>query len=48
MTDNEELVIYKGGICVRRTDFVWGVFIDTKICDGLLEFWEQQRFLPVT
>ena len=35
MTDNEELVIYKGGICERRTDFVWGEFIDTKICVGI-------------
>ena len=51
ITDNktgDEIVIYKGGICEKRTDFVWGEFIDTKICDGLLEFWEQQRFLPVT
>ena len=43
-----ELVTYKGQFCERRTDFVWGRQIPDEICDGLLEFWENQRFLPVT
>ena len=32
----------------KSTDFVWGDFIDIKICDDLLEFKKQQTFLPVT
>ena len=43
-----ELVTYKGSFCERRTDFVWGRQIPDEICDGLLEFWDNQRFLPVT
>ena len=43
----EEITVYKGRYCEKRTDFVWGDFIDHSICDNLLEFWHQQNFLPV-
>ena len=43
-----ELVTYKGQFCERRTDFIWGRQIPDPICDGLLEFWTHQKFLPVT
>ena len=43
----EEIVIYKNLPCEKRTDFVWGRCIKDEVCDGLLEFWDNQRFLTV-
>ena len=43
-----EVVTYKGQFCVRSTDFIWGRQIPDEICDGLLDFWVNQQFLPVT
>ena len=31
-----------------QSDFIYGDFIDKEICDGLLEFWQRQEFLPVS
>jgi len=47
MSDGE-ITIYKGRMAAKRTDFVWGREIDHNICDGLMDFWDNQRFLPVT
>ena len=43
-----EVVTYKGQFCDRSTDFIWGRQIPDEICDGLLDFWVNQQFLPVT
>ena len=43
-----EIVTYKGQFCTRDTNFIWGEKIDPEVCDGLLEFWDHQHFLPVT
>ena len=43
-----EVVAYKGQFCDRSTDFIWGRQIPDEICDGLLDFWVNQKFLPVT
>ena len=43
----EEIVIYKDHVCTQRTDFIWGRHIKDEICDGLIEFWDNQRFLTV-
>ena len=32
---------------MKNDDFIWGDFIDTKICDGLLDFWQCQDILNV-
>ena len=47
MSIPDEIVIYKGNACEKRTDFIWGRQIDDEVCDNLLEFWDNQRFLPV-
>ena len=44
----EEITVYKGRYCERRTDFVWGDFIDPSVCDNLLMFWHEQNFLHVS
>ncbi len=43
----EEITIYKDQVATKRTDFIWGRHIDDKICDGLIEFWNNQKFLRV-
>jgi len=43
-----DITIYKGRMAQKRTDFIWGREIDPDICDGLMDFWDNQRFLPVT
>ena len=47
MSIPEEIVIYKDNVCEKRTDFIWGRHIKDEICDDLLEFWDNQRFLHV-
>ena len=41
----EEIVIHKGRIARKDSDFIWGDFIDESICDGLLHFWRHQQLL---
>ena len=43
----EEITIYKDRVATKRTDFIWGRQIDDRICDQLIEFWENQHFLRV-
>ena len=43
----EEITVYHGRHCNKSTKFIWGREIDHKIVDGLLEFWDNQRFLNV-
>ena len=43
----EEITLYKNLPCTQRTDFVWGRHIKDEVCDDLLEFWDNQRFLTV-
>ncbi len=43
----EEITIYKDKVCEKRSDFVWGKEIDHRICDQLIEFWDNQHFLNV-
>ena len=38
MSIPDEIVIYKGNACEKRTDFIWGRQIDDEVCDNLLEF----------
>ena len=47
MSIPEEITVYHDRHCTKSTNFVWGRQIDDKICDGLIEFWENQRFLNV-
>ena len=44
----KEITVYKGRYCEKRTDFVWGDFIDHSVCDNLLSFWHEQNFLQVS
>lgn len=41
----EEVVIYKGKLCEKISDFIWGDFIDDNVVDGLLHFWRNQTIL---
>ena len=43
----EEITIYKDKVCRKRTDFIWGRQIPDEVCDHLIEFWDNQRFLRV-
>ena len=47
MSIPEEITVYHDRHCTKSTNFVWGRQIDDNICDGLIEFWENQRFLNV-
>ena len=47
MSIPEEITVYHDRHCNKSTNFVWGRQIDDNICDGLIEFWENQRFLNV-
>lgn len=40
-----EIVTYKGKLCEKNSDFIWGDSIDESVCDGLLHFWRHQQFL---
>ena len=44
----EEITVYKGRYCEKRSDFVWGDFIDHSVCHNLLSFWHDQNFLQVS
>ena len=43
----DEITMYKNLLCTKNTDFIWGREIDHVVCDGLLDFWDNQRFLTV-
>ena len=43
----EEITVYKDKVCKKRTDFIWGRQIPDEVCDHLIEFWDNQRFLRV-
>ena len=47
MSIPEEITMYKNLLCNKSTDFIWGREIDHVVCDGLLDFWDNQRFLSV-
>ena len=47
MSIPEEFTVYKELLCKKGTDFVWGRQIPDEVCDHLIEFWENQKFLRV-
>jgi hypothetical protein len=47
MSIPEEITMYKNLLCTKSNDFIWGREIDHVVCDGLLDFWDNQRFLTV-
>ena len=47
MSIPEEITVYHDRHCTKSTNFVWGRQIEDQIVDGLLEFWENQKFLNV-
>jgi hypothetical protein len=41
----EEITLYKNRFCEKRSDFIWGDFIDESVVDGLIFFWRNQNLL---
>lgn len=39
--------IHRGKICVPSTDFIWGANIDLSVCDGMLDFYQNQTCLEM-
>ena len=40
-----EITSYKGRLCEKHSDFIWGDYIDDSIVEGLYHFWHKQDII---
>jgi len=40
-----DITVYKGRLCEKIPDFIWGDYIDESVVDGLVYFWRNQNIL---
>ena len=40
-----EFVTYKGKLCEKESDFIWGDYIEESVVKGLYHFWHHQNIL---
>ena len=40
-----EITSYKGRLCEKHSDFIWGDYIDDSIVEGLYHFWHMQDII---
>ncbi len=41
----KEIVTYKGKLCEKESDFIWGDYIEESVVKGLYHFWHHQNIL---
>jgi|TARA_B100000085_G_scaffold212249_1_gene196383 hypothetical protein len=41
----KEIVTYKGKLCEKESDFIWGDYIEEDVVKGLYHFWHHQNIL---
>ena len=42
----EEITAYKGKLCTKESDFIWGDFISNEAVEEIVNFYRHQQFLP--